>query len=92
MAEARTTAFTSEEKEILDRLEHHHRAYQAKRQEVIALCDAGEVEKSKRLLLDGVTDLYLQIFASCEDSLLVNQRNANQDAAQAERQIRFTPL
>ena len=87
MSEARTMAFTSEEVEIVDRLESAHRAYQVKRQEVVALCDAGEVEKSKLLLLHGVTDLFPQVFALCEDYLLVNQRNANQDAAQAQRQI-----
>ncbi|MHB8861388.1 MAG: ATP-binding protein [Pirellulaceae bacterium] len=87
MEKAQLAALTPQEVTILNRMEDVHRMYQVKRQEVIALSDAGEVEKSRELLLQEVTRLYQQTFTLCEDYLLVNERKANQDAADAQNQI-----
>lgn len=88
MVQARTTAVSNEETDLLNRMEASHDAYRATRRSVIALCNAGESEKSRALLLGKATELYQQVFSMCEEYLRVNENSANEEAWEARRQIR----
>jgi signal transduction histidine kinase len=88
LGRARETAHTAEEREILRKLEQVYRQYDAKRDEVVALFDRGEVTEAEKLLVNDVGDLYREAYVLCESFIEANQRNVDDSVADARRQIR----
>ena len=84
---AHRTAHTSEEREILEKLEEVYRRYDAKRDQVVALYDRGEVASAERLLLHDVDVLYNQAYELCESFIAANERYVDATLARAHRQI-----
>jgi signal transduction histidine kinase len=87
LAEARATASTPQEKEVLDRLEETYRKYEATRNHVVVLYDRGDVEEAKRVLFSDVNELYEKAFAEVGDFVESTQRNADTQAARVEEQV-----
>lgn len=89
---ARETAHTPEEHEIIDRVEEVYRQYLAKRGEVIALYEKGEVEEAKTVLLRDMNALYNRAYVLCEDFISANQRYIKTRIADGRGQIRRNTL
>jgi signal transduction histidine kinase len=88
LGRARRLAHTSEEKESLEKLESAYRSYDAKREEVIALFDKGDIEAAKKVLLKDVNDLYQQAYEQIQSHMMANTEHVGEHTADAQSQSR----
>lgn len=87
LAVARRSSLTEAERDILDRLEKVVREYSDKRDSVVDLYDAGDMEAAKRVLLNDVVTLYDQSYAVCEEFILANTNQVEANSAEVRRQV-----
>lgn len=87
LAESRRLAHTSEEKESLARLESAYRAYDAKREEVLALYAQGDIDAAKKTLLKDVNQLYKQAYEQTRSYMMANTEHVGEHTADAQGQI-----
>ena len=73
LSAARQTASSPDELEILDRVEVVYRQYDAKRRDVIRLCQEGDVAEATGMLLVEVQKLHQDAFDLCELFLKANE-------------------
>lgn len=90
LEDARRLAHTRHERNVLDRLETVYREYDAKRDQVVALCRAGEVSRAKEELLHEVHDLYHAASALCEQFIAANVEFIAAGTAAAEAKVERT--
>lgn len=84
---AKTMAHTAAEKTNLAKLEAVHRRYDAKRDEAIALYDAGNIEVAKDIALKDVNDLYEEAYLYCQEFLAANQGHVDAKTAEAQSDV-----
>lgn len=87
LEQARQTARTDIERDILERLEVVQSAYAARRDSVVKLYDMGQEEAARRLLLEDVVTLYDESYNLCEEFISINQRLVNETGTQVRRQV-----
>ncbi len=87
LGRARDAARSTEEREVLDRLEEVQGAYTRKRDEVIELYDARQEEAATKMLLHDVVALNQQAYDLCEDYIAVNNRLVDDASARVRRQV-----
>ena len=87
LKQARETARTDTERELLDRLEAVQHAYAAKRHRVVELYDQGREEEARGLLLGDVVKSYEQSYNLCEEFIAVNQQLVSDTSDQVRRQV-----
>lgn len=92
LGEARQTAHTAEERQILDNLEQVYQQYNAKRDEAVALYDRGEAASAEKLLVSDVSFLYQQVYELCESFIAANERYVDATVADARRRFRWVSL
>ena len=83
--QARATAHTQDEEKILNQLHGVYRKYDTRRDEVIAIFDAGDKEWATRLLLGELTDLHDEAYRLCEGFIGTNERYVEWAMARAEQ-------
>jgi len=88
LAKAQNMAHTPEEKESLSKLDEAYRAYDAKRDEVLALYDKGETEKAKTALLTEVNMLYMEAHYFCDRFIDATNRHVATRIIETKDQIR----
>lgn len=86
-SEAKETAHTSVEQDILQRLDGVHQRYSAKQDEAIALLQAGDAARAKDMVLHEGKDLYDEAFALCEEYLAANQRYVDAALVRAQNHV-----
>jgi signal transduction histidine kinase len=87
VAEANRLVRTVAEKKILVDLEAVYRQYDAKREEVVALYDRGDVAGAKKTLLGDVNALFARAYALGEDFVAANAADVSSRTAQSERGV-----
>lgn len=81
---ARDVALTERERQILLEIDRLYKRYDDARNRVIILYQRGNVIEARRLLLIDVKDLLAQIYDSCEELILVNERLIAESAQKSE--------
>jgi signal transduction histidine kinase len=92
LGQARNTARSDPERQILDELASVHREYARKRDAVVGLYDAGEEEEAKRILLGAVVELYDEAYALCERFIAANQKSVDSTSAGVHRQVEHVTI
>jgi signal transduction histidine kinase len=87
LGRARDAARSSEEREVLDRLEEVQGASTRKRDEVVKLYDAGQKDVATQMLLHDVVALNQQAYDLCEDYIAMNNRLVDGASARVRRQV-----
>ncbi len=90
--QARATAHTPSEHAILDDLMEVYLRYDAKRDRVIELYEAGETSQAREILLGDVYALYHRAYELCEAFIRANIDSVDQSVASATRQTRDAAL
>jgi signal transduction histidine kinase len=80
-------AHTSEEQDILKALDKVYRKYDAARDEVVALCDQGEIAAATRLLVKDVAIYYNEAYELCESFIAANEQYVDATVVAARRQV-----
>ncbi len=88
LGQARETARTDTERELLDRLETVQHAYAQRRDNVVVLYNMGQEEEARQLLLVDVVALYDQSYDLCEEFIAINQRLVDDTSAQVRQQVK----
>ena len=92
LARAYETARTTEEKQILRKLEDVYRQYDLKRTEVVNLYDGGDPSAAEELLVHEVNDLYQQAYDLCEEFIKTNEQYVDTVVAGSRNQVRWVTL
>jgi signal transduction histidine kinase len=87
LREARITARSETEREILDKLEALYGQYTQKRNEVVTLYDAGQDQRARHILLHEVADLYRAAYDVCEELIRTNIQLVDVASTQVGRQV-----
>lgn len=86
LAKSRQLAHTPEEKETLAELEFAYRAYDDKREQVIALRDSGDIEAAKTVLLKDVNEFYKRAYDQSHAYMMANSQQVAEYTADAQSQ------
>jgi signal transduction histidine kinase len=81
--EARRTALTLEETQLLGELDSVHSKYRVIRNQVVSLRASGRVKEAQSLVLGELRDVYRQAFSLCEQLVAANERYVNETTAKA---------
>ena len=92
LARAHETAHSSEEKDLLHKLDNVYHQYDAKRVEVVNLYDGGDIPAAKELLVHDVNDLYQQAYDLCEEFIRANEQNVDKVVTGSRNQVRWATM
>ncbi len=87
--QARTTAESDREHQILDKLGQAFREYDTRRDQVLDLYEAGQAEQAKEMLLRDVTHEFRNCFELCKQFFAVNVELIERRATQSRKQARW---
>ncbi len=85
---AKSTADTPEEAAVLRDLVHVYHDYDAKRNEVLSLCDRDEATKATAILVHDLADIHERAFSLSRDYIAVNERFLDAAIDAGARRIR----
>jgi signal transduction histidine kinase len=83
--EARSTAHTETEKELLDRLQSTNRSFEMKLGEIAALSRKGGDRKAADVLINQLQQIYEQAYPLCESLIQVNMDRIDRATAATEQ-------
>lgn len=89
---AKQTASSQAEKQILESLDAEYAVYDAQRDQAIALYDAGDHERARRVLLDDVYQSYRRAYDLCEGFIAANEQAIAAVTAGARREVQLATL
>ncbi|TVS15702.1 MAG: hypothetical protein EA424_15500 [Planctomycetaceae bacterium] len=87
--QARTTAQTDREHQILDQLGQAFREYDAKREQVLVLYETGQADQAKEMLLRDVTHEFRNCSELCKEFIAANVQLIERRAAESRNQTRW---
>jgi signal transduction histidine kinase len=88
LKEAKKTAVSDQEREILERLEVACRQYDATRDRVVALCEQNRVAEATTVLLDEGQRSYEAVYGECELLIKENERSVRAAVTAARGRVR----
>lgn len=86
---ARASAHTSEESDILGRLEEVYAEYDGERKKAIVQFDQGQRDEAILTLLHEVWPAYDKAYQLCEDFIAANERSVGESTRRAEQYVAF---
>jgi PAS domain S-box-containing protein len=88
LARAAHSAHTAEEKALLGEIGAAYQAYDAQRDQVVALYDQGRAGEARAMLVRDLQPRYQKVYEACERFLAANERYIGDRVAEAEVQGR----
>ncbi len=92
LVQARSTAHTPEEHEILNQMSELYQDYYSKQEEILALNQQGKFEQAKVILLSDMNTLYEDLYGLCEKFIAANERLIDTKIKNTDYQINRATL